>query len=167
MLLPSGLVVSHFPSKFDDLWMAQNGFMYVSPENTTAGDLLVSLGREGKLIYLLPDDSLQRAAAIFREHGISQLPVVENGRMIGVVQEITIVHAQHSGLNSRSVSLREVMARPLPQVDVGVLLEEVYRLLLGGNSAVTVTRDGFLAGLITRADLMDFYERVRKAEEKQ
>ncbi len=86
--------------------------------------------------------------------------------MIGAVQEITIVHAQHSGLNSRSVSLREVMARPLPQVDVGVLLEEVYRLLLGGNSAVTVTRDSFLAGLITRADLMDFYERVRKAEEK-
>jgi cystathionine beta-synthase len=157
---------NYLSKMYDDLWMAQNGFMDVAPEKTTAGDLLASLGREGKLIYLLPDDSLHRAAEIFREHGISQLPVVENGRMIGAVQEITIVHAQHRGLDSRTVRLREVMAKPLSQVDVGVLLEEVYRLLLAGNSAVTVTRDGFLAGLITRADLMDYYERVKKADAK-
>ena len=157
---------NYLSKMYDELWMSQNGFLDVAPEKTTAGDLLASLGREGKLIYLLPDESLQRAAAIFREHGISQLPVVENGRMIGAVQEITIVHAQHRGLNSHSVPLREVMARPLPQVDVGVLLEEVYRLLLAGNSAVTVTRDGFLAGLVTRADLMEYYERVRKTESR-
>lgn len=155
---------NYISKMYDDLWMSQNGFMDVPPERTTAGDLLASLGREGKLIYLLPGDSLQRAAETFREHGISQLPVVENGKMIGAVQEITIVHAQHRGLLSRDVPLREVMARPLPQVDTGVLLEEVYRLLLAGNSAVTVTRDGLLAGLITRADLMDYYESLGKQE---
>jgi cystathionine beta-synthase len=155
---------NYLSKMYDDLWMAQNGFMDVAPEKTTAGDLLASLGREGKLIYLLPDDSLQRAADIFRLHGISQLPVVENGKMIGAVQEITIVHAQHRGLDSHAVKLREVMARALPQIEVAVLLEEVYRLLLAGNSAVMVTRDGFLAGLITRADLMEYYERSRKAK---
>ena len=155
---------NYLSKMYDDLWMAQNGFMDITPEKTTAGDLLVSLGREGKLIYLLPGDSLRRAADIFREHGISQLPVVENGKMIGAVQEITIVHAQHRGLDSDAVTLREVMARPLPQIEVTVLLEEVYRLLLGGNSAVAVTRDGFLAGLITRADLMEYYERSRKGK---
>jgi len=152
---------NYLSKMYDDLWMAQNGFMDITPEKTTTGDLLVSLGREGKLIYLLPGDSLRRAADIFREHGISQLPVVENGKMTGAVQEITIVHAQHRGLDSDAVTLREVMARPLPQVEVTVLLEEVYRLLLAGNSAVAVTRDGFLAGLITRADLMEYYERSR------
>lgn len=155
---------NYLSKMYDDLWMAQNGFMDITPEKTTAGDLLVSLGREGKLIYLLPGDSLRRAADIFREHGISQLPVVEHGKMIGAVQEITIVHAQHRGLDSDAVTLREVMARPLPQIEVTVLLEEVYRLLLAGNSAVAVTRDGFLAGLITRADLMEYYERSRHAK---
>jgi len=82
---------NYLSKMYDDLWMAQNGFMDITPEKTTAGDLLVSLGREGKLIYLLPGDSLRRAADIFREHGISQLPVVEHGKMIGAVQEITIV----------------------------------------------------------------------------
>ena len=84
--------------------------------------------------------------------------------MIGAVQEITIVHAQHRGVESRKVRLRDAMARPLPQVDSGVLLEEIYRLLLSGNSAVAVMRDGRLTGLITRADLMEFYERTSKAE---
>jgi len=51
------------------------------------------------------------------------------------------------------------MARPMPQVDAGVLLEEVYRLLLAGNPAVMVVREGKLADLITRADLMEYYER--------
>jgi cystathionine beta-synthase len=80
--------------------------------------------------------------------------------MIGAVQEITIVHALHQGMTSGKVSLREVMARPMPQLDARVLLEEVYRLLLAGNSAVMIVRDGRLAGLITRADLMEYYERA-------
>jgi cystathionine beta-synthase len=151
---------NYLSKMYDEFWMSQNGFLDVPPEKTTAGDLLSSLGREGKLIYLLPDDSLQRAAERFREHGISQLPVVENGQMIGAVQEITIVHALHQGMTSGKVSLREVMARPMPQLDARVLLEEVYRLLLAGNSAVMIVRDGRLAGLITRADLMEYYERA-------
>jgi cystathionine beta-synthase len=151
---------------YDDLWMAQNGFLEVAPEKTTAGDLLSVLGREGKLIYLLPTDSLQRAAEIFHEYGISQLPIVENGRMVGAIQEITIVHAQHSGQFSPQLQLREIMARPLPQLDAGVLLEEIYRLLLSGISAVTVTRDSQLVGLITRADLMEYYAHIGYTEEK-
>lgn len=150
---------------YDDHWMAQNGFLEVAPERTTAGNLLTALGREGNLIYLLPEDSLERAAEIFRKHGISQLPIVENGRMVGAVQEITILHAQHRQNYSPQRPLREFMARPLPQVDAGVLLEEVYRLLLSGISAVTITRDNQIAGLITRADLMEYYARMKNNKE--
>jgi cystathionine beta-synthase len=149
---------------YDDSWMAQNGFIDLAPERITVGDVLAALDREGKLIYLLPDDSLQRAADTFREYGISQLPVLENGQMIGAVQEITIVYAQHRGVDSRKVRLRDVMARPLPQLDSGVLLEEIYRLLLSGNSAVAIMHDGHLTGLLTRADLMEFYARTGKTE---
>ena len=155
---------NYLSKMYDDFWMAQNGFIDLAPEKTTAGDVLAALNREGKLIYLLPDDSLQRAADIFREHVISQLPVLENGQMVGAVQEITIVHAQHRGVESAKVRLRDVMARPLPYVDAGVLLEEIYRLLLSGNSAVAVMRDGRLTGLITRSDLMEFYERTSETK---
>lgn len=152
---------NYLSKMYDDGWMAQNGFLQPASEKSTAGDLLAALNRDGKLIYLLPDDNLQRAANTLREYGISQLPVVENGQMIGAIQEITVVHAQHRGLDTNHVTLREVMARPLPQVDAHVLLEELYRLLLAGNSAVTVTRDGRLSGLITRADLIEYYQNTK------
>jgi cystathionine beta-synthase len=151
---------NYLSKMYDDSWMAENGFVARAPEKITAGDILAALNREGKLIFLLQDDSLQQAADTFREYGISQLPVLENGQMVGAVQEITIVHAQHGGIESSKVRLRDVMARPLPQVDADVLLEEIYRLLLAGNSAVAVTREGRLTGLITRSDLIEYYEKT-------
>ncbi len=147
---------------YDDAWMAHNGFTDVPPERTTAGDLMAALGREGKLIYLLPENSLQEAIAIFRAHGISQLPVVENGQLVGAVQEITIMRALHQRRASPDLALREIMARPMPQVDSRVLLEEIYRLLLAGNSGVVVTRESRPVGLITRSDLMEFYAQPAK-----
>ena len=149
---------NYLSKMYDDTWMAHNGYLEVAPEQTTAGDLLQALGSEGKLVSLLPDDSLQQAADTFRELGISQMPVIENGKIIGAVQEITIVHALHSGLDSRTATVRQVMARPMPEVEVSVLLQEIYRLLLAGNQAVVVLKEGRLVGLITRSDLMQYYE---------
>jgi cystathionine beta-synthase len=131
----------------------------VTPATATAGDLLAALGRQGKLISLGPDDTLQRAADTFVEQGISQLPVVENGEMIGAVHEITIMRTLHQHAAPAEIRLREAMAQPLARLDHSVLLEEVYRLLLSGNTAVVVSKEGGLAGIITRSDLMRFYER--------
>jgi cystathionine beta-synthase len=155
---------NYLSKMYDDAWMARNGYIEVAPDQTTAGDLLHSLGREGKLVSLLPDDSLQRAADTFRELGISQMPVIENGKIIGAVQEITIVHALHGGLDARSATVRQVMARSMPEVEISVQLQEIYRLLLAGNQAVVVLREGCLAGFITRADLMQYYEQTGKTK---
>jgi cystathionine beta-synthase len=153
---------NYLSKMYDDTWMVDNGYVEVAPERITAGDLLQALGREGKLVCLLPDESLQHAAETFHERGISQMPVVEDGNIVGAVQEITIVHALHRGVDSRTVKVREVMARPLPEVDMNTPLQEIYRLLLAGNQAVVVLKLGLLAGLITRSDLMAYYEKTAR-----
>ncbi len=157
---------NYLSKMYDDAWMAHNGFVEVPPEQRTASDLLSALGREGKLMWLLPDETLQHAAETFRARSISQMPVVENGKMIGAVQEITIVHSLHKGIDSRNVRVREVMARPMPEVEANVSLEEAYRLLLAGNPAVAVSRSGRLAGLITRSDLMEYYEQAERVVQR-
>lgn len=151
---------NYLSKMYNDAWMSENGFTEIPPEEATAGDLLRVLGREGNLICLRPEDSLQRAAEIFRDRGISQLPVVDEDKIVGAIREITIVHALHRGATSPEVPLRQIMARPMPQIGSHVLLEEVYRLLLAGNSAVTVSKEGQPIGLITRSDLMEYYDRV-------
>jgi predicted transcriptional regulator len=50
------------------------------------------------------------------------------------------------------------MARPFPLLSSHVAIEEVYRLLLAGNSAVAVHSDQKIEGIITRSDLITFYE---------
>jgi cystathionine beta-synthase len=53
------------------------------------------------------------------------------------------------------------MARPLPQIDVGVHLDEAYRLLLSGNSGALATTDGAVIDIITRIDLIAYWSRAR------
>ncbi|MFO0956644.1 MAG: hypothetical protein U0800_04150 [Isosphaeraceae bacterium] len=53
------------------------------------------------------------------------------------------------------------MARPLPQVDVNVNLDEAYRLLMAGNSGVLALHQGLVADIITRIDLIQFWNRQR------
>ena len=129
------------------------------------GDLLSALGREGHLISLTPEDTLKKAADLFRERGISQIPILERGEMVGAVEEITIMRALRQGSAPESIRLREIMAKPLPRLDVGVLLEEVYRLLMAGNPAVVAVRDGRVVSIITRSDLMSFYQKSPQAKE--
>lgn len=76
------------------------------------------------------------------------------------------MRAFHLGLPAAEIRLREVMGRPLPQLETTVLLGEAYRLLLAGNAAVVTTREGQLSGIVTRADLMTFYEKTPQPPDK-
>ena len=156
---------NYLSKMYDNTWMAQHGFTDRLPETVTVGDLLSALGREGNLISLTPDDTFKRAADLFRERGISQIPILEKSEMVGSVEEITLMRALRQGLSPEAIRLREIMAKPLPRLDVGVLLEEVYRLLMAGNPAVVAVREGKVTSIITRSDLMSFYQKAPPAKE--
>ncbi|MCX7702165.1 MAG: hypothetical protein N2039_14915, partial [Gemmataceae bacterium] len=50
----------------------------------------------------------------------------------------------------------------LPTVDVNVHLDEAYRLLLAGNTGVLVTREGQVIDIVTRIDLIQYWDRCRQ-----
>jgi cystathionine beta-synthase len=155
---------NYLSKMYDDQWMAEHGFMETPPDRTTLADLLRAIGREGVLISVRSGDTLASAVAILAGKSISQLPVIDDGRMVGAIEEITVMRALHQGLDPDRVTIREVMARPLFQLDATVNVDEAYRLLMAGNPAVVVARDGRPAGIVTRSDLMAFYGRTRRAK---
>ena len=53
------------------------------------------------------------------------------------------------------------MARPLPVVETTVHLDEAYRLLLAGNTGVLAIADGKVVDIITRIDLIRYWDRNR------
>jgi cystathionine beta-synthase len=145
---------------FDDDWMAENKFVGTEPVAHTVGDLIQTRGPRA-LWWVGTDASVGGAVERMQSGGISQLPVLRDGRAVGSIQEVTIARLLHDGLDPESVRVGDVMARPLPQLDVRVHLDEAYRLLLSGNSGVLATEEGAVVDIITRIDLISYWNGAR------
>lgn len=145
---------------FSDEWMIEHGFMARPSASHTAADLFDARG-DCDLVSVSPDDMVQTAIDKLRANGFSQLPVIEGGKVVGGIREITVARLLHDRRDPRTVPVRDVMARPFPQVDEKTDLDEVYRLLMAGNTGVIVLRNGTIRGLVTRIDLVDFWDRQR------
>lgn len=74
-----------------------------------------------------PDDTLERAAEIMLENGISGLPVLEDGRLVGMITESGIFRAFMQLLGLRESGARVVLTVP-PGTD---LAEEIRRRAWG------------------------------------
>lgn len=145
---------------FDDRWLAENKLTFAEPQAHSVGDLLKKRG-ERKLVTVSPDTTIERAIQLMEETGISQLPVMDGGRPVGSVQEVTLARVLHDGRDPTQVPVGEVMARPLPVVDIHTHLDEAYRLLLAGYTGVLATNDGKVVDIVTRIDLIHYWDQTR------
>ena len=151
----------NYLSKFyDDAWMAENHLLGERPVPETVGDLLHHRGGRS-LVPIGPEATAAEAVERMQARGISQLPVLQDGKAVGSIQEVTLARLLHDGSDPNRVRVGDVMARPLPQLDVAVHLDEAYRLLLSGNSGVLATAGGSVVDIITRIDLIAYWNRPR------
>ncbi len=151
----------NYLSKFyDDTWLAANHLTTTSQPVSTAGDLLRQRGSR-VLTSIMPEATVAEAIDLMQNAGISQLPVLKEGEAAGSIQEVTLARILHDKEDPARVKVGDVMARPLPQVDGSVHLDEVYRLLLSGNTGVLVTHEGKVLDIITRIDLVQYYKTQR------
>ena len=145
---------------FDDRWLAENQLGWNAPPPQTIGDLLRTRGPR-PLVTVEPESTVASAVDLLRSAGISQLPVLRNGQSVGSIQEVTLARVLHDSRDPNLVKVDEIMARPLPQLDVDVHLDEAYRLLLAGNTGVLVTAEGTVRDIITRIDLIHYWNQSR------
>lgn len=165
-LTPNDLMVIIMPDTgrnylsklYNDDWMRENGYLEESSRPATADELLEFLG-DRELIHLSPEHNMQAAIDLFRSQAISQLPIIEDDQVVGGVLEVTLARLLHEGRDPTQVKLRQIMARPLPEVGSHVSVDEIYRLLLSGHTGVVVRKNGRLAGIVTRIDLVNFWDR--------
>ena len=110
-----------------------------------------------------PEATAAAAIELLQSSGISQLPVLLDGKPVGSVQEVTLARVLHDYQDPNQVKVGEIMAKPLPQLDVAVHLDEAYRLLLAGNTGVLATHDGRVVDIVTRIDLIAYWRSAHKA----
>lgn len=152
----------NYLSKFyDDNWMRETGLLKDDPNNECIGDMLKKRG-DRPLISIAPTATVAEAIDVLQKRGISQMPVVLDGQALGSVQEITVARFLQEGHEPSQVQVKDVMAKPLPQLDVSTHIDEAFRLLQAGNTGVLATLQGKVVDIVTRIDLIQYWNQRRK-----
>src|SRR5207253_2347976 len=79
---------------FNDQWLLDNKLQWTPQTRQTVGDLLKTRG-ERSLLTIGPTENAATAIETLRTAGISQLPVMDDGKPVGSVQEVTLARVLH------------------------------------------------------------------------
>ena len=107
-----------------------------------------------RLLAAAPTDTVADVLARMDEHGITQMPVIEEGRAVGAVRENRLLAKVLGNRDRLQAPVSEVMEESFPVVDVDAGAPEVTRLLRRGP-AVLVEEYGRITGIITRHDMLE------------
>jgi cystathionine beta-synthase len=146
---------------FNDDWLAENHLLLNVQPAHSIGDLIRTRGPR-QLVTIRPEASVESAIELMQHSGISQLPVLQDGKPVGSIQEVTIARVLHDHADPNLVRVGEIMAKPLPQLDSTVHLDEAYRLLMAGNTGVLAVAEGKVVDIITRIDLIQYWNQTRE-----
>ena len=153
VILPDS--VRNYMTKFlDDRWMKENGFTESQWETSSVGDLLRSMPRR-KLITATSGDTVADSVMAMKEHGVSQLPVVDEGRLVGIVTESDLLAKLVDGRASLASAVAEVMFRNVRTVDARNDASKLLELFGEGLVGLVVGDAGELLGIVSKMDLVD------------
>jgi cystathionine beta-synthase len=145
---------------FDDQWLQSHGLVQRERPADSMDDLLSARGPR-ELIHVTTETTLAAAIELIYTRGISQLPVLRGGEAVGSIQEVTLARILHDSGSVSQMTVADVLAKPLPQLEITTHLDEAYRLLLAGNTGVLVTQSGRVVDIITRIDLVRYWNKQR------
>ncbi|MGE0868903.1 MAG: cystathionine beta-synthase [Kofleriaceae bacterium] len=153
VILPDS--IRNYLTKFvDDRWMRQQGFMKADWEVGTVGDVMRALGRRN-VISLDLNDKVSRATALLSEHGISQLPILDDGKLVGILTESDLLHHMVSGRVNKDTVAAEVMERKVSTVALHASSSELPRIFEKGEVAIVVDDQRTVIGILTKMDLIE------------
>ncbi len=148
---------------YSDSWIQDNGlWMGEKPKAAKVGDLLVNKLGFPLIISIHSNERLTDAINIMHHHGISQLPVVDDDKIVGSLSESSLMPVFREEVDVASKRVADVMGKPLPILDDGKDLSEAHRLFLSGVPGIVITHQGVPVGVITKMDVINY--RVKQKE---
>ena len=138
---------------FSDAFVAQEGWLE-RPSTGTVRDLVINRFAEGGTLVVAPEETLRSAFARMRAADVSQLPVIENGKLVGLIDESDLLNHLVTDPRAFDTHVRDAMATRLQTVEAHAPATELLPLFAAGLVPIVVEGDQFL-GLVTRIDLIN------------
>ncbi|MBN8998054.1 MAG: cystathionine beta-synthase, partial [Rhizobiales bacterium] len=142
---------------FDDVWVAEHGFV----ERVRHGNLRDLVARTlatGSAVTVAPGDTLSTAYARMRSADVSQLPVIERGKLVGILDESDVLNALHVARKgdrpSFSASVADAMVTDLKTLPADAPVESLLPVFERNEVAIIMDGEDFV-GLVTRMDLIN------------
>jgi cystathionine beta-synthase len=143
---------------YNDNWMREHGFLI--PEKITMRFVLQGKSKNlAPIISIDRNTTVQHTLDLFKQFDVSQLPVLENDKPVGSVDDGELMKAvlENNSLLDKPVS--QVMNPTFPIIGAESPIEHAIELLTKKYSAILIEDNKKIIGLVTRYDLIEYMSR--------
>ena len=145
---------------FSKSWLKDNELTEEKEQGNLA-DLIRKRADKGEMISVKPQDTLMTAYNRMRASDVSQLPVLDEEKLVGIIDEEDLLLNVYKDETLFSKSIDSIMVRDLETIDVNSDEKELYKILSEGKVAILFDANIFL-GFITKVDLINRYKSLFK-----
>jgi cystathionine beta-synthase len=140
---------------FDDEWMRSNGFLEEEDPLGTVRDLLAHKRTQRGIVTAKRGDSLRNVIGMMKEHSISQIPVMDRGRLSGLVSEIDILNYLLKNPGSMEGPVDDLVEADYATVTPQTKIKLLKNIFNEAKLVCVLERDE-MVGVITKIDLIEY-----------
>jgi len=144
---------------FNDSFLAQEGWIDRARFGTVR-DLVINRHSEGLAVEVRPGDTLRTVFARMRAGDVSQVPVLEGDKIVGLVDESDLLAALigHEDEEAKAFEqpVKNVMVTRLETISADAPIKDLVPLFRKDYVAIVMDGDRFI-GLVTRIDLINHF----------
>jgi cystathionine beta-synthase len=142
---------------YSDHWLAEQGLLD-RPLHGNLRDLVVRQFSDGGVVSVAPSDTLLAAYNRLRQADVSQLPVIEDGRLVGILDESDVLKGVEKEELAREARFKQavssVMTTSLQTLQASEPVDSLLPIFEREEVALIVDGPEFV-GVITRVDLIN------------
>lgn len=139
---------------YNPYWLDDHGFTS-RPETHDLRDLIARPYLRGEVVWAAPSETLRQVYAKMRMFDISQVPVMENGVLTGLVDETDILITLTGNPAGFELAVGQMMREKPETLEVSRSLDDLIPLLEKGRAICVMDDEQFL-GLITPVDFLNY-----------
>ncbi|MEP7062889.1 MAG: cystathionine beta-synthase [Betaproteobacteria bacterium] len=143
---------------YNDQWMVDQGLL-ARHQYGDLRDLISRRAEEGSVVSVTSDDTLLTAFQRMRLADVSQLPVLDGSRLVGVIDESDLLFKVHADAACFRNPVSSAMTDSPTTLRPSATLEALEAVFDRGLVAIIADAEGF-HGLITRVDLLNHLRRT-------
>lgn len=139
---------------YNEYWLDDHGLV-IKKEAHDLRDLITRPHTGKNAITIMPEDTLQAAYRKMRMYDVSQLPVMDKGKLVGIVNETDILLAITGNPKGFGIEVSQAMTKNLHTIQMDKPMEDLLPIFERGMVAIIMDKHEFL-GIITPIDLLQY-----------